>query len=251
MRSASCLTISLTLHAATLIYFSALQNWQPARPITVTVFPMEPEINAETASGRNGSAGARSKPLAEKTVTKRAGQSESRIGGIRMASEASHLPSVIEVSAKANETNVVLAEPMPSAEISSVTDGSGSADVSTAGNGYGSTGSGSVAGSGNGNGSSQEAVIYAARVKDAPQPIYPHSARLEGRAGRVLLRVDIDVEGKTKSVQIQRSSGSDALDRAAVDALKLWRFYPARKGDQPIERWMSIPVDFLLPDSKN
>lgn len=90
-----------------------------------------------------------------------------------------------------------------------------------------------------------------ARYGDTPKPAYPESARREGSEGRVLLRVLIDDQGEAKAVEVSRSSGSDALDQAATSAIKRWRFHPARSGDQPIESWVSIPIDFRLTDAKN
>jgi len=90
-----------------------------------------------------------------------------------------------------------------------------------------------------------------ARYSDTPKPAYPESARREGREGRVLLRVLIDDQGETKAVEVSRSSGSDALDQAATSAIKRWRFHPARSGDQPIESWVSVPIEFRLTDAKN
>lgn len=84
----------------------------------------------------------------------------------------------------------------------------------------------------------------------SPRPKYPDSARSTGKEGRVLLRVLVDAYGKTKTVEVNLSSGTDALDRAAVDAVQRWRFSPARHGDQPVESWVRIPIDFRLTDAK-
>ena len=67
----------------------------------------------------------------------------------------------------------------------------------------------------------------------------------------MLLRVLIDDQGETKAVEVSRSSGSDALDHAASSAIKRWRFHPARSGDQPIESWVNVPIDFRLSETKN
>ena len=85
----------------------------------------------------------------------------------------------------------------------------------------------------------------------APKPQYPDSARTAGKEGRVLLRVLVDARGKTKTVEVNLSSGSDALDRAAVDAIWRWRFSPARHGDRPVESWVRIPIDFRLTEARD
>jgi TonB family protein len=70
--------------------------------------------------------------------------------------------------------------------------------------------------------------VSQARYLDTPKPSYPEIARRKGREGRVLLRVLVDDQGRTKTVEINSSSGNEALDRAAAEAVKRWHFQPAR-----------------------
>jgi protein TonB len=58
----------------------------------------------------------------------------------------------------------------------------------------------------------------------------------------------VDEQGRTKQVEINGSSGNDALDRSAAEAVKRWRFSPARYGDSPTASWVKIPVDFRLKE---
>ena len=62
----------------------------------------------------------------------------------------------------------------------------------------------------------------------------------------MLLRVLIDDQGRAKKVEVNTSSGSELLDRAAAEAIKRWRFHPARYGDKPVESWIRIPIEFRL-----
>lgn len=50
---------------------------------------------------------------------------------------------------------------------------------------------------------------------------YPSSARLNGWEGKVVLRVVIRADGHLAEVRIQKSSGYDVLDRAALEAIRL------------------------------
>ena len=50
---------------------------------------------------------------------------------------------------------------------------------------------------------------------------YPSSARLNGWEGKVVLRVVIRADGQLADVRIQKSSGYDALDRAALETIRL------------------------------
>lgn len=81
-----------------------------------------------------------------------------------------------------------------------------------------------------------------------PKPLYPERARREGWEGTVLLRVLVDQEGKSKWIEMSRSSGFGSLDAAAVETVKRWRFYPARYGERRIESWVKIPIIFRLSD---
>jgi protein TonB len=120
------------------------------------------------------------------------------------------------------------------------------------GEGEGSSGAGQGRGAGSGGGFSHgDSRLTQARYKETPKPLYPERARKEGQQGRVLLRVLVDQEGKSKTVEISGSSGSETLDRAAVEAIRLWRFSPARYGDKPVESWVRIPIDFRLTDKEN
>lgn len=84
-----------------------------------------------------------------------------------------------------------------------------------------------------------------------PRPEYPEAARREGWEGTVLLRVLVDQEGQSKGIEISRSSGFETLDRAALDTVKRWRFYPARYGERRVESWVRIPIEFRLADLKD
>jgi len=50
---------------------------------------------------------------------------------------------------------------------------------------------------------------------------YPSSARLNGWEGRVVLRAIIRADGHLLDVKVHKSSGHDALDRAAIETIKL------------------------------
>lgn len=61
------------------------------------------------------------------------------------------------------------------------------------------------------------------------EPAYPADAR--GERGRVLLLLRVSADGLVTEVRIVESSGSGALDRAAVEAARAWRFRPATRDD--------------------
>jgi protein TonB len=79
-----------------------------------------------------------------------------------------------------------------------------------------------------------------------PSPRYPASARRAGMQGTVTLRVQVTREGLVARVDIEKSSGSPHLDAAALEAVKAWRFVPARQGAEPVESWVLVPIVFRL-----
>ncbi|CAM3820268.1 Protein tonB2 [Pseudomonas reidholzensis] len=79
-----------------------------------------------------------------------------------------------------------------------------------------------------------------------PAPEYPQMAQRRGWEGTVLLRVEVMASGKPGQIQIQKSSGRQALDDAALAAVKRWSFVPAKQGDVAQSGWVSVPIDFKL-----
>ncbi len=79
-----------------------------------------------------------------------------------------------------------------------------------------------------------------------PAPDYPALSRRQGEEGRVLMKVLVSAEGAAEDVQIEKSSGSDRLDNAAVSAVKRWRFIPAKKNNQPLSAYVLVPIKFSL-----
>jgi protein TonB len=79
-----------------------------------------------------------------------------------------------------------------------------------------------------------------------PPPAYPALARRMHEQGRVLLRVLVTAEGLAERVELKTGSGAERLDRAALDAVKRWRFIPARQGEQAVSAWVVVPISFSL-----
>ena len=88
-------------------------------------------------------------------------------------------------------------------------------------------------------------VFNAAYLRN-PAPRYPASARRAGTQGTVTLRVRVTREGLAARVDVEKSSGSPHLDAAALEAVKAWRFVPARQGAEPVESRVLVPIVFRL-----
>jgi periplasmic protein TonB len=78
------------------------------------------------------------------------------------------------------------------------------------------------------------------------KPRYPESARRQGFEGTTLLKIHVSERGMVEDVLIERSTGYQDLDLAAMEAVKQWRFEPARQGNRPVAVWVMLPVRFAL-----
>lgn len=79
-----------------------------------------------------------------------------------------------------------------------------------------------------------------------PAPQYPALSRRLGEQGRVMLDVYILPDGSVGEIKLNRSSGFPRLDNAALQAVKTWKYVPAKRGDKPIPFWYVQPVSFVL-----
>jgi len=77
-------------------------------------------------------------------------------------------------------------------------------------------------------------------------PRYPESARTAGIEGVSLLRFVVEANGFVGTVNVEKSAGHPDLDRAAIEAVKTWRFEPARRGKEAVAVWVTVPVRFEL-----
>ncbi|HEX7801703.1 MAG TPA: energy transducer TonB [Pseudoxanthomonas sp.] len=77
-----------------------------------------------------------------------------------------------------------------------------------------------------------------------PSPRYPSEALRRGESGTVLVRVEVDVNGAPAGVALVQRSGSRDLDRAAMEAVRKWRFMPAQRDGQAVASSLVIPIDF-------
>jgi len=87
---------------------------------------------------------------------------------------------------------------------------------------------------------------FIAAYLDNPAPEYPHLSKQLKESGRVLLRVRVSAEGRSAQVELDKSSGYDRLDQAAIEAVRRWRFVPAKQGDQAFTAWVIVPINFQL-----
>ena len=77
-------------------------------------------------------------------------------------------------------------------------------------------------------------------------PSYPESARRQGVEGVTTLRFQVHTDGSVTEMSVVHSAGHPDLDQAAMEAVRKWRFEPARRGKDPVVVWVTLPVRFEL-----
>jgi protein TonB len=63
-----------------------------------------------------------------------------------------------------------------------------------------------------------------------------------------VLRVLVGVAGRPVQVEVEKSSRSRLLDRAAIDAVRNWVFNPGQRDGKPVQGWVLVPISFKLTD---
>lgn len=210
----SALGGSLLLHGLFLAFLAA------ALPFFLSAPAVQGPIEAEIVTGSGGRAGRGSSP----EIGKARQPSSSALQKNEPAS-AELPPSDASGTAEGNED-------FPEAGASSYGEGG------TAGSGETGTGSGS--------GSGGTGETAGPQILSAPAPVYPESARQSGASGTVLVGLAINEAGTVSDAWVESSSGNDALDRAAVQAVLSWQFIPARQNGLPVPVRTRVPVIFGL-----
>jgi periplasmic protein TonB len=92
------------------------------------------------------------------------------------------------------------------------------------------------------------AITQSARPQGGYQvrPSYPSSALRQGIQGTTMLKVHVLIDGRVGDVVVQQSAGHPDLDQAAIEAVRRWRFEPARRGSDPVAMWVLLPVQFQI-----
>jgi TonB family protein len=88
------------------------------------------------------------------------------------------------------------------------------------------------------------AQIQQKKLIEEVRPQYPEAARREGIEGGVWLEALIDKDGKVESLNV--INGHPVLAKAAVEAVRQWKYSPTYVGDKPVAVTTVIKVTFRL-----
>jgi TonB family protein len=127
--------------------------------------------------------------------------------------------------------------------------GTGSGAGTGQGTGIGEgTGSGIGPGSGGGTGGGPyrpgSGITPPSIIREI-RPDYTEEARRRGLSGDVDLEIVVRADGTVGNVRVLHGLGG-GLDQRAVEAVKQWRFAPAKRYGTPVDVMVEVAVEFKL-----
>ena len=244
----------VTIIAIYISYWVAEHHTQIKQQLSNVVIDISPYVlpPSKTESGGGGGGGDRDKLAASKGTLPKQSREQFAPPAVVIRNEAPKLPVEPTVVAPqvmmSNMANI--GDPL-SKVIGPPSNGTGSGGGIGSGSG-GGVGSGRGPGVGPGWGGGIGGGPYrvgggvsAPRVLYAPDPEYSEEARKAKYQGTVVLWVVVGPDGRTKDIRVQRSLGL-GLDEKALEAVRNWKFEPARKDGQPVAVQINVEVNFRL-----
>ena len=92
----------------------------------------------------------------------------------------------------------------------------------------------------------QPNTISGVQYLEAPQPVYPPLARRAGEAGKVVLRVLVNQQGRAEQVDLRSSSGFERLDESARQSVLKARFRPHLEDGLAIAVYALVSINFSI-----
>ena len=89
-------------------------------------------------------------------------------------------------------------------------------------------------------------IINVNEVVEAMREAYSPYLRDAGIGGTVRIYFFIDEDGTVRNIALDESSGRRAIDDAAMEVARVYRFRPARNGDRVVPVWVSYPITFQV-----
>ena len=77
------------------------------------------------------------------------------------------------------------------------------------------------------------------------RPTYTDEARRRAIEGDVLLEIVVRRDGSVGNVRVRRTLGA-GLEQKAIEAVRQWRFVPAKKQGVPVDVIVDVAVEFKL-----
>ena len=88
----------------------------------------------------------------------------------------------------------------------------------------------------------------ATNLMSGAPPAYPMGSRRKREQGTVVLRLVISPDGRVTDISVSRSSGYEALDDAALAAVRRWRWSPKMVDGRAVAITGLVTIPFVLKD---
>jgi TonB family protein len=121
--------------------------------------------------------------------------------------------------------------------------GTGTGTGAGPGNGAG-IGDGSIAGTGGGPYRPGSGITPPSLQREV-KPVYTEEGRRRNVEGDVVMEVVVKADGSVGTVRVLQGLGA-GLDQRAIEAVRQWRFSPARRFGTPVDVLVEIAVEFKL-----
>jgi TonB family protein len=153
---------------------------------------------------------------------------------------------IVPVAADEREQKGVLDREQPATSQGPGTNGgTGTGQGTGSGEGTGS-GIGDGLGGGTGGGPYRPGSgIEPPRLVREVKAVYTEEARRHGVTGDVLLEIVVRRDGSVGDVSVIRGLGA-GLEQRAIEAVRQWRFTPARRLGAPVDVIVEVAVEFTL-----
>lgn len=87
-------------------------------------------------------------------------------------------------------------------------------------------------------------ISTAPQITKRVKPVYTKAMRDNQVAGKIKVRILVDIDGKVKKAKVLNDLGHGSKEEALNAAFKT-EFKPAMRGDKPVASWISITVTFI------
>lgn len=254
--------ISYLLNLAVVAALVAIGSWvathttQVQNQVTTLVADISPYVLTPSAKqgGGGGGGGDHDKVPASKGALPKASLQQITPPQVVVRNEAPKLAAaptvVVPPDIKLPQANT-FGDPMSKVLASLPSNGTGLGGGIGSGTGTG-VGSGNGPGVGPGTGGGIGGGVYRVgggvlppRPVYDPDPDYSEEARKAKYQGTVVLWVIVGADGRPKDVRVQRPLGM-GLDEKAVEAVRRWKFEPAKKDGQAVAVQIQVEVNFRL-----
>jgi TonB family protein len=93
-------------------------------------------------------------------------------------------------------------------------------------------------------------VVKEAKAVKQVDPEYPRDAMREGIEGTIDLRFTVTTEGKVTDIEVVTANPPETFDRAAIAALRRWRYDPRREDGVAVDSRTRVRLEFKLEDGR-